>query len=220
MRHRTLWIVALLLCILPACRFWLPNTAQNPDPNHTHADFAVWINGARLDFSGEQYMSGSSKAEPAGEHADDDHKHPSLHLHDGNGYVIHRHKPGLSLLDFLHSLENPPSTSGMTFAFSEREDGASQVVYGGPCPPGGPACGLATAVVHVYVNGKEEPEGLHYVFQDVDHVLVTTSEDPGEVQTQAAALTDDACLYSKTCPRRGDPPSENCVADPEVPCVE
>ena len=27
-----------------------------------------------------------------------------LHLHDGNGHVIHRHKPDLTLGDFFHSL--------------------------------------------------------------------------------------------------------------------
>ena len=37
----------------------------------------------------------------------------------------------------------------------------------------------------------------------------------GELQE----MTDDACKYSKTCPWRGEPPAESCIADPAVPCT-
>src|SRR6185436_13173367 len=39
---------------------WYTRPAVNPDPNHNHADFAVYISGQKVDFSKSQYMSGSS----------------------------------------------------------------------------------------------------------------------------------------------------------------
>ena len=59
-----------------------------------------------------------------------------------------------------------------------------------------------------------------YVFNDVDMIFLTDSTDETVIQNQLSQLTDDACLYSRTCPWRGDPPTENCIADPSVPCVE
>jgi hypothetical protein len=67
--------------------------AVNPDPNHTHADFAVYIDSKRVDFSDPKYMSTGQK-----------HLSQYFHLHDGIGTVIHRHKPGLTLGEFFASL--------------------------------------------------------------------------------------------------------------------
>jgi len=70
---------------------------ENPDPNHTHADFAVWVDGEKVDFSGKEHMSGLED--------DHDHLHPYLHLHDHIDRIIHQHKPGLILRDFFDSLD-------------------------------------------------------------------------------------------------------------------
>ena len=61
---------------------------------------------------------------------------------------------------------------------------------------------------------------LSYVFADEDKILITTAVDDTELQKELKLLTDDACLYSQTCPERGEPPTENCIADPAVPCIE
>ncbi|MDA1208900.1 MAG: hypothetical protein O2904_02605 [bacterium] len=151
---------------------------QNPDPNHTHADFSVWFDGEKVDFSGPEYMSGIPSDEA------DHHKH--LHMHDEIGDVLHRHKPGLSLQEFFDSLQ---------YDFA------------------------ADKTWLMFVNGEEMEFDLSYVFKDMDAVLLTTSAGSAEVLHQVELLTDDACLYSKTCPWRGDPPAENCIADPAVPCV-
>ena len=53
-------------------------------------------------------------------------------------------------------------------------------------------------------------------------LLTYQNEDEASMERiteQKEEMTDDACLYSKTCPWRGEPPAENCIADPEVPCV-
>ncbi len=193
-----LFIAGLL--ILGGCTAKEP--ARNPDPNHTHVNFAVWIEGKQLDFSLPQYMSDSLTE---GKHADQlaDHLHDYLHLHDGNGHVIHRHKPGLALTDFFSSMAGMRYEGNM-FKFLD-------------CMTCQHAAG--SYAVKLYVNGNEVPQGSAYVFTDNDKVLITDATDPMELRKEIRMMTDDACLYSRTCPERGEPPTENCIADPEVPCV-
>lgn len=176
---------------------------MNPDPNHTHIDFAIWVNGERLDFSDDEFMSESETEESGDDHEEHGHKHhPYLHLHDGNGDVLHRHKPGLALEEFFRSLQV----------------GFDEFCYASFMPlADGQICG--TTPFRMFVNGEERPLDLSYVFEDVDSILLTNAATDEDVRQQLDAMTDDACLYSRTCPWRGDPPTENCLADPEVPCV-
>lgn len=190
---------------------WLRPPARNPDPNHTHADFAVWINGTKLDFSATQYMSGIS-TDPATHPDQGPQKY--LHLHDGNGHVIHRHKPGLTLREFFESLgttfRNANGNMDLCVDFPQMDEVCQNE-----------AMHRNWAMV---VNGEHRFFDPAYVFQDGDQILIDFSED--ETQDTDARMTKewedmtgDACLYSRLCPWRGDPPTENCIADPEVPCV-
>tara|TARA_Y100000310_G_scaffold119476_2_gene118241 strand:+ start:23379 stop:23939 length:561 start_codon:yes stop_codon:yes gene_type:complete len=179
---RRLLLSLVLVLLLAACeRQYEPN----PDPNHTHADFAVWVEGEKVEFSDAKYMSGVSWDEGSHDEADEYH-HEHLHLHDEVGHVLHRHKPGLTLDAFFESLD---------YSFG------SQYTW------------------RMFVTGDEMGFDLGYVFKDMDQVLLTTSAGSAEVLNQIEQLTDDACLYSRTCPWRGDPPAENCIADPAVPCT-
>ncbi len=184
----------------------------NPDPNHTHADFAVWIENRKLDFTDPKYMSAPPPESAfrlipaASAHTVlDEGEHLAgreyLHLHDGNGSVIHRHKPGLTLNDFFVSLGFHMTESCFVL------DTGREV-----CPAGDKRW-------QMFVNGEEKPWTPYYAFQDLDRILLTYGATPEQVQAQLAALTDDACLYSRVCPERGTPPTENCIADPTVPCV-
>lgn len=180
MKNRILLLVPVLL--LAACeRQYKPN----PDPNHTHADFAVWVDGEKVSFSEAKYMSGVSWDDESHDE-ESEHHDEHMHLHDEIGEVLHRHKPGLSLDQFFKSLDYTFSTD-----YTWR----------------------------MFVNTEEMEFDLEYVFKDMDQVLITTSSSSAQVLHEVDLLTDDACRYSKTCPWRGDPPAENCVADPEVPCV-
>lgn len=196
MRRPALLFAGLTLLAVAACA---REPAVNPDPNHTHADFVVWIDGTRIDFSKELFMSGSSKE---GEDHSQDH-HQFLHLHDGNGDVIHRHKPGLTLGDFFNSLPGIRYRDN-EFLFMD-------------CL--GCAYAEGSFQTRLFVNGEENTEGSAYVFSDIDGILITNETDHVSLRTQLRGITDDACLYSRTCPERGDPPAENCVADPTVPCI-
>lgn len=207
----------------------LPLSAVNPDPNHIHADFAVWVNGEKLDFSGSQYMSAPLAEEAslflipqAVAHGDEDDGHTVpgreyLHLHDGNGSVIHRHKPGLTLGDFFTSIGLQMTKECLTldayqfgqldpdwikdFARTKRlcNDGKFHWTF--------------------VVNGEERPMDPGFIFNDGDQILL--SYGAGDMwSAQWSQMTSDACMFSKTCPWKGEPPSESCVADPAVPCVE
>jgi len=192
--NRTLAFASLLL--LAACT-WPFGTAENPDPNHTHADFAVFVAGKEVDFGKDQYMSGSA--------SDPEHKgakHTHLHLHDEIGTVLHRHKPGLKIGEFFKSI-------GFTMTndcFGSEKDG-------------GIVCSAPGKKWRMFVSGKEKPLDPGYVFVDLDRILLTYGSGEEQVQKELQAVGKDACLYSRTCPWRGDPPAENCIADPAVPCV-
>lgn len=174
--------------------------AQNPDPNHTHVDFLVLLDGEKVDFTDEVFMTGESTED----HTRDPALGPLrkfLHLHDGLGHVIHRHKPGLTLRDFFDSI-----SVGFT---------AECILYADPAINRDAAC--SAHPWRMVVNGQERPFSLEYEFVDGDKILLTTTV--GDVAAEWGMMTDDACRYSQTCPWRGKPPIENCVADPEVPCV-
>lgn len=192
-------LLPLLAVSLAACT-WFSGPAVNPDPNHAHADFAVWFEDQQVDFGRPEFMS-EAPAEGAAE-GTDDHLHKYFHLHDGNGHVVHSHKPGQPLSEFFASL-------GMEFTeecFRLDPDHA--------------VCTGAMGTLRMFVNGDEVPVNPAYVFEDLDKILIVFASTEESVENALEKMTDDACLYSRTCPERGDPPTENCIADPTVPCVQ
>ena len=202
--YRSLVAVLGSLMLLACTR----EPVENPDPNHTHADVAVWMDGKHLDFSGEKYMT--KELTPAEEDAlahetgSEMSLDKFLHLHDGNGHVIHRHKPGLTLANFFTSIRIGFTEECFTSGIP-GEDGEV-------CPD---------HPFRFFVNGVERTfDDLSYVFADADHLLITNATEQVELQKELQIMTDDACMYSKTCPWRGEAPTENCIADPEVPCTE
>ena len=188
------------LVFLSGCT-WLTrfNPPPNPDPNHTHADFAVWIEGERMDFSAAKYMSSQ---EPGGEdHEKHGHKHDYLHLHDGIGHVVHRHKPGLSVGEFFASLGFRMELTCVVLDTKKR------------------VCNQGEKQWRMYVHRELQSFDPGYVFADTDKILLTYGSGGDQVARELATMTEDACRYSKTCPWKGAPPVENCIADPAVPCM-
>jgi len=214
---RLLVIIGLLVIFGASYVYGYNRVAINPDLNHTHADFAVWINGTQLDFAQEKYMSTpptTASALPSwmvpvvsAHEGEEEELHAEipgreyLHLHDMNGHVVHRHKPGLGFGDFLSSIG---------FTVTDRCITTDTKTI---------ACNGTGLFWRLFVNGKEvTPAQLNYMFNDGDQLLLTYGADDAEVQRELKVMTDDACKYSKTCPGRGAPPTENCIADPTVPC--
>ncbi len=203
-----------MVLLLTACKFWLPATQPNPDPNHTHADYAVWVNGQKLDFSDDRYMSGIST---------DTGTHPTegprkyFHEHDGNGDVIHRHKPGLTIGEFFTSLGLTMTKDCLTL--DDFQYGKLDAGWKSDFAITKNLCNSGKFHWTMVVNGDERALDPTYVFTDGDQILLTYSAGD-QWEGEWATMTDEACLYSQTCPRRGKPPTENCIADPAVPCIE
>ncbi|TSC58574.1 MAG: Cu2+-exporting ATPase [Candidatus Peregrinibacteria bacterium Greene0416_19] len=182
-------------------------SAVNPDPNHTHADLAMWIEGRRIDLSGEKYMLSEESTDPD--------KETNPHLHDGNGLVIHRHKPGQSVGEFLKAVGIIATAQCIAL-----DDGTSACNQDGTPNHAAGTAGSGQRRWQMFVNGTEQPFDPGYVFRDLDGILLTYGATGEQLPEQLQTLSDDACLYSQTCPERGKPPVENCVADPTVPCTE
>ena len=192
----------ILFILLTAGAVWYGAShhryVQNPDPNHTHADFAVWINGKELDFSDAKYMTTEKKESKLP--PNDPRRY--FHLHDGNMHVIHMHKPGLPIKEFFKSIGFDMASD----SFSLDTDVGIFSMHDTP--------------LRMFINGAERPYDPDYVFNDGSHILLTNTHDEAELQLELQQMTDDACLYSQTCPWRGKVPVENCVSDPSVPCTE
>ncbi len=195
--RKGMWFAWILLVLVPATvhLYRVNMRAENPDPNHTHADFSVWIDSERVDFSQAKYISGGSET-----HTEEQEKHKYFHLHDGNGNVLHRHKPGLPIGQFFASL-------GFTLMADclATDDGRK-------------VCDTDGKTWRFFVNGVERPMDPEYIFEDGDRLLWSYGADDVEIAREIREVTDDACRYSRTCPGRGDPPTESCIADPTVPC--
>ncbi len=205
---RFLPVILFIIIAIGAYQYGYNRRVPNPDPNHTHADFAVWINGTLFDFAQEKYMTEELTANQLQALENSTATGSSiqvlkqyLHLHDLNGHVLHRHKPGLGFGDFLKSL---------SFNFT------------GTClttDTGTQTCNEDMTIWRLFVNGKEiSPIDPNYVFTDGDHILLTYGASDAELQHEWSLMTDDACRYSETCPGRGPAPTESCISDPTIPC--
>lgn len=207
-------LVGIIAVSAASAYFAKSGPAVNPDPNHTHADFAVWINGTQWDFSTPKYMSEkpaettfrfveTALAHGGHEEGDVIPERTYIHLHDGNPHVIHLHKPGLTLRYFFTSLGWQMSNTCLITDTHESYCNAE-----------------SDKKWRMFVNEKEEIMNPYYEIKDLDHILLTYGSAKEEIFSQMTSLSDESCLYSRTCPERGDPPTENCIADPAVPCVE
>lgn len=158
---------------------------------HEHADIKVILRGQSLDLSQDKYQSHGHDAD--GNEVNED-KHPYLHLHDGNGAIVHKHSLGYTLADFFASLGITLTDECLTLdtgeAFCENEAESLRFV----------------------VNGEARDDIAGYEFTDLDRMLISFgNEDEAALQAQIASVSDEACIYSETCPERGTPPTENCI---------
>ncbi len=190
---------------------WPPAPARNPDANHIHADFAVWVNGTELDFSATKYMSGKIN----GKERDLD---PHFHLHDGDGHVMHNHKPDLPISQFFASLGLQMTSKCLTldgtqFALLDSAWVKDFARTKKLCTDG---------KFHwtMVLNGGEHTLNPAYSIADGDKILFSYGASDTAWVDEWKLMTDDACRYSQTCPWRGPEPAEACVSDPTIPCRE
>lgn len=167
-----------------------PTQSGEPTAVHWHFDLKTVINGKEIDFSQSKYQS-----------TETDVKAEFVHLHDGNGKVVHIHQSGVSLQDFFQSIGMDITTGCFTTDTKET------------------LCSTNTKALSVYVNGEKEPRAGEYEPKDLDRILVVYGpKDDASVTRLIEGVSNDACIYSETCPERGTPPKEACVGGVGTEC--
>ena len=153
-----------------------------PEYVHVHADFLMILDHEQMDFTDDKYQSHRGEE-----------NHRSIHLHINNGHVIHRHEAGITLGDFFTSLGYELSDTSVT-----TDDGTTYET-------------TDSEELLFFVNNVQQPSLVDYVIEDEDKILIYYG-DPTDsrIEEYLAAIPDDACLYSGTCPERGVAPSTDC----------
>ncbi len=153
------------------------------EKTHEHADIAIYLDGKKMDLTQEKYQSTEEKPLSS-----------DTHLHDGNGEVIHKHRTLITLGDLFDSIGIQFTKS--CFILDTKEQ----------------FCNNDTNTLKFLVNGVDNDQFNTYELRDEDKILISYGDETlEEIQTQIASVSDDACLYSETCPERGKPPTENCA---------
>ncbi|MBI4170907.1 MAG: hypothetical protein HY514_04380 [Candidatus Aenigmarchaeota archaeon] len=157
---------------------------------HEHADFAVYINGEKLNFSQDKYMhhetAEEEKSEKHGQQEDE-----KAHMHDNVGWIAHKHAADATWGIFFRNINITFNSACFVF------EGSSY-------------CSNETHNLRMFVNGREDFEFGGKKINDLDRVLITF-DNSRNIDAQLNSVTDEACLYSRKCPERGEAGSEGCV---------
>jgi len=192
--------VAVIAIVLLAYQFFFtkPPSVQPQEEYHAHADFAVFVNGEKLNFSQKQFMHEEACGKPGEQHIidlnTDEGRKDAAHLHDLNGNVIHFHHENATLALFFQNL-----------GFSLSKECLQT--------PQGRFCNTESKKLKVFKDGLQIQDFGKFVPQDSDKILVTYgSEGAGEVRAQNEQLTSQACIYSGKCakPDGFEIPVESC----------
>ncbi len=152
------------------------------DEVHVHADFLIVINDTVVDLTGTKYQSSAERI-----------LHKNVHLHDGEGNVVHRHAEGITFAEFLSSLGYTVTDRCITNDMGET------------------TCSQEESALVLFVNGEPHPNMLTYIPEEEDRILLYygSSTNP-KLPEYLNAITDESCIYSGTCPERGTAPPESC----------
>ncbi len=151
------------------------------EKTHTHADIKIYINREQLDLSADKYQSTVERP-----------LHPDIHLHDGNGEMIHLHWTGVRIDRFFSSLGMYLDEECLLL-----EDGREY-------------CTGSEGTLSIYADDARV--GPDYLIEDLNRLLVSFG-DLNDIPVQLEAVKDEACIYSLQCPERGSPPAETCPGD-------
>lgn len=157
-------------------------------PVHVHADFAFYLLGNRVDLTDASHQSSVESI-----------KHKYIHFHDGVDTMIHRHKEGITLGTFLESIGIKLSSTCVTLTAGSQH------------------CTDSSNSLILFVNGTAVPEPSNYIPQEEDRILLFFGDPRSpQIASLQAEVTDEACIYSGTCPERGEPPFETCGITCEI----
>lgn len=155
---------------------------------HVHADFLMYVNDNRIRFTDQKYQSDG-----------DTIHHALIHFHGGKDDVIHRHADGVTLVTFLQSLGFDLNSTCLTTDTKQQY------------------CNKNENEVRLIVNGERVMDIKSYVIAEEDKILVYYGDITSpNIREYITNISEEACIYSGTCPERGVPPPENCGLTCEV----
>ena len=170
---------------LISSEWWPGHTAHNhsDEEYHIHTDFLVVVEDEIIDLSGNEHMSTATQTL---------HKH--VHLHDNDDNLLHVHHENISFVEFLASLNITLTDSCLTLPSKEVR------------------CTDGTTQLMLYVNNEQFTGPLSsYTPKDLDRVLLYLGTNGNTAEAIfGPKITDEACIFSGSCPERGLPPPESC----------
>lgn len=167
-----------------------------PEPVvHHHANWAVFVDGARLDLSADRYMEDvvRCKADPTSVDPED-----RVHMHNRNQDVVHVHDGGST---WGHFLANLGFGVGEDYLFTDT--GARYVSGGG-------------RTLKFILNGEEVPSIRNRVIGSEERLLVSYGSETAEevARTQFPRVATDAGEHNlKPDPAGCAGPAEDTFAD-------
>lgn len=184
-----------------------------PEPVfHEHADFALFLDTVRFDFAKDEFMSikpcvarASSWVPTAYAHGLDLEEAVDLHNRDGN--VVHVHQQGITWHEFFESLKMGLEDN----LFVDHEGNQYKEDE--------------TFEFYFFVNGERVDTLADREIRDLDQVSISyhSSENPPAFAGfEHGMVTNNACLFSSSCPQRGLAPLESCgdVEEKPTPLLE
>ncbi|NUN11895.1 hypothetical protein HUU53_04615 [Candidatus Micrarchaeota archaeon] len=159
-----LFLIVLASLLLLGC------TSTNPTETayHVHSDFKVYLNNQAFDFSLEKYQTPYV--------CGDEHKESNIHLHGGNGEVVHVHDEPATWKEFFESLGGQLSS---TCFIMDSETSCGDLRF--------------------FVNGEEVFNLPEREINDLDKVLITLNASQEELSAQLNSITNFACIESRKC---------------------
>ena len=149
---------------------------------HVHADFRLYLGDERIRFTDTKYQSEEKHILDAAQH-----------FHDENDKVVHRHANNATLVNFFHSIGVTLTDTCLTL------------------DTGTDHCSNDTQKLILFVNGNPISDIIHYQTVEKDRILLYYGDPKNpRLPEYIAGVTDESCLYSHTCPERGEPPTESC----------
>lgn len=117
-----------------------------------------------------------------------DQKYQATVLQEGNGDLIHFSEGSMTLGSFFESLDHKLTNTCLT------------------TDSGDEYCSDDSSKLFAYINGEEVEDFSSYELQDLDRILVSYGPNNFAVARLIDDVPDTACIYSGTCPERGDSP--------------
>ncbi len=172
--HIILWALSLLI-LLGIYLFGYIHAGIQFIPPHFHANFAMYINGERVDFSGDEFMEDVAGCSLTGEMLPKDR----VHLHENNGETIHIHHEWASWGHFF-------ANNGFTFWESFLTNNQEEIYVNSQ-----------TRKLSFILNDEQVDNPFNKLIRSQDRLLIVYGEEsPVELQTLFAWVSDNAGEYN------------------------